>query len=1069
MSHHRRNFGARALVLTLVGASALSHPESPRAEPKYAGEKKAAIILPPAAKGPVDFARDIAPIFAERCLSCHGPNKQRAGFRLDSPQALLKPGDDGPRLVPGKSTESPLVLLLARTDEDRMPPPDKGDALDTTTIAKIRAWVDAGAQWPANFSFDVKEPVKTHWAFVAPIRPGVPVVKNSAWVKNPIDAFVLAKLEKNGTTPSATAENLALLRRAHLDVTGLPPTLAAVDASDTQKGRDAYKKMIETLLGSPAYGERWGQLWLDAARYADTDGYEKDVRRFSWFYRDWVIDAVNRDMPYDQFVIEQLAGDLLPGANQSQHVATGFLRNSMVNEEGGSDPEQFRIEALFDRMDAVGKSILGITTQCAQCHTHKYDPLTHEDYYRMFAFFNQNDEASIPAYTPEAEKTRLGIRDQIRAIDRALQAKTPDWQARVRRWETQQQYDVKWTPIQAPFIDDTTGGQRYLMMPDGSYRAAGYAPTKHNAQYVVDSDADTITAFALEQFTDPNLPLGGPGRSLRGTSALTEFRAEVAPRGKPLEKTAVRFIRAEADWEQPEKPLEKDYEDKSGRNRITGPASFAIDDKEETAWGIDAGPGRRNRFRRAIFVPEKPIHHAGGITVTITLSQRHGGWNSDDLMNHDLGRFRVSISSDPAVRLDRLTPDVRALLKIPAAKRNSDMWNQLFSIYRENNTEWKKENQNIQVLWQKHPEPTPALVVSDRPGGRVTHILKRGDFLKLGAEVKPGVPAFLPPLPETNTPPNRLTFARWMVDRKSPTPARVIVNRIWQTYFGTGLVATNEDFGTQGEAPSHPELLDWLAVELMENGWSLKHLHRLILNSATYQQQSRVTPEMLARDPYNRDLSRGARIRVDGEIVRDIQLATSGLLDLQRGGPPIMPAAPEHLFLPPSSYGPFPWITSTGATQYRRSVYIFRRRSTPFPLLATFDTPKGDQACVRRIRSNTPLQALMTLNETSSLEAARALGRRMLEQKGDPGVRIEHGFRRVLSRRPEPAELESLVGLYGRQQKRLAAGWSDPWLIASGTQKSPSALPADATPTDLAAYTIVARTLLNLDETITKE
>jgi len=1068
MQDSRPQKGPQILATLLFGIALLAALRTPSAEPKYAGEQKT-ITLPPAASLPVDFARDIAPVFAARCLSCHGPNKQRGGFRLDSLEALLKHGDDGPRLVPGKSTESPLVLLLARTDEDRMPPPDKGDALEATTIGKIRAWVDAGAKWPANFAFESKEPVKKHWAFVAPVRPPVPAVANSRWVRNPIDAFVLARLEKEGLSPSAPADATTLFRRVHLDVRGLPPSIAELDRFVANKGPDAYKKTVDELLSSPGYGERWGQLWLDAARYADTDGYEKDIRRFSWFYRDWVIDAHNRDLPYDQFVIQQIAGDMLPGATQSQHVATGFLRNSMVNEEGGADPEQFRIEAIFDRMDAIGKSILGITTQCAQCHTHKYDPLTHEDYYRMFAFLNQNDEARIPAYTAETEKLRRSVIDQIQAIDRGLQSRTPDWQARIKNWESQQRYETAWTPIQSAFIDDTTGGQKYLMMPDGSYVASGYAPTRHTAHYVVDSEFETITAFQLEQFTDPNLPLAGPGRSVRGTSALTEFKAEVSPRGKPDEKTVVRFVRAEADWEQPEKPLEKEFDDKSGRNRITGPASLAIDDKEETAWGIDAGPGRRNTFRRAIFIPEKPIVQKGGVTLTIKLSQRHGGWNSDDLMNHNLGRFRVSITSAPSPTLDRLSPRIRELFKIAAPKRSAGEWNELFAAYRAGVDAWKKENQNIEALWQKHPEPTVAMVVSAHPGGRKTHILKRGDFLKPGDKVEPGVPAFLPPLPESSTPPNRLTFARWMVDRKAPTTARVIVNRIWQAYFGVGLVATTEDFGTQGELPSHPELMDWLAVELMDSGWSLKHLHRLILSSSTYQQQSRVTPELLARDPYNRILARGARIRVDGEIVRDIALASSGLLDSQRGGPPIMPAAPDYLFLPPNSYGPFPWVTSTGTTQYRRSVYIFRRRSTPFPLLATFDTPKGDQACVRRVRSNTPMQALMTLNETSSLEAARALGRRMLEQKGDRDARIQHGFRRVLSRNPEPAELQALVGLLDRQQQRLAAGWSDPWMIASGTGKSPDALPDGATPSEMAAYTVVARTLLNLDETITKE
>jgi Protein of unknown function (DUF1549)/Protein of unknown function (DUF1553) len=935
---------------------------------------------------------------------------------------------------------------------------------------------------------------KRHWAFIAPGRPALPQVKNGSWVKTPIDRFILARLEKEGLTPQPEADRVTLLRRLSLDLIGLPPTVAEVDAFLNDKSPNAYEKQVERLLASPHYGERWGRHWLDAARYADSDGFEKDKQRSVWFYRDWVINALNADKPYDQFVIEQIAGDLLPGATQDQIVATGFLRNSMINEEGGVDPEQFRMEAMFDRMDAIGKSILGLTIQCAQCHNHKFDPLKQEEYYRMFAFLNNSYEGSVPVYTPEEQMKRANIFSQIREIEAALQERTPDWRKRMAEWEAGVAKDQpEWTVVK-PVVDDiSNGGQKYLPMKDGSFVAQGYAPTKHSVKMSAPVETRNITAFRLELLTDANLPMGGPGRSIKGTCALTEFEVEAAPAGDPKKVTKVKLVRATADYNQPERELEPIYDDKSKRRRLTGPVEFAIDGKDETAWGVDAGPGSRNQPRKAVFVPEKPITNEGGTALTFYLKQNHGGWNSNDNQNMNLGRMRLSITTAPDAVADPTPSGVREILSIPSERRTQAQVQTVFSYWRTTVADFAEANKRIAELWRQHPEGSSQLVLREHEDARETHLLKRGDFLRPDKVITPSVPAFLHPLPP-DAAPDRLTFAKWLVDRNSPTTARSMVNRIWQQYFGAGLVATPEDFGLQSEAPSHPDLLDWLAVEFMEGGnstasgsergvsqnqlatargaepWGLKHIHRLIVNSATYRQSSKVTPQLLERDPLNRLLARGPRMRVEAEIVRDIALAASGLLNPKVGGPSVFPPAPDFLFLPPASYGTKPWDESRDEERYRRALYAFRYRSTPYPMLQAFDAPNGDFSCVRRARSNTPIQALTTLNETVFLEAARALALKTAKEGGATDAsRLEFAFRRVLARRPAARESAELIGLLNRQRERFVAGELNPWNLATSDPDKPFALPKGLRMDDLAAWTAVARVLLNLDETITKE
>jgi hypothetical protein len=1023
--------------------------------------------LPAPADATIDFARDVQPIFAKHCYECHGEKKQKSGYRLDQRESALKGGEVGKTpVVAGKSTESPLILRVVSSDPDEVMPP-KGEKLSAKDVGILRAWIDQGAKWPDDIAGGKK---RDHWAFKAPVKPSAPQPKNASWARNEIDRFILARLEKEGLTPASEADKVTLLRRLSLDLIGLPPTIEEVDAFLLDNRPDAYEQQVERLLKSPHYGERWGRHWLDAARYADSDGFEKDMSRNMYPYRDYVINALNRDVPYNQFVIEQLAGDLLPNHTQEQVVATGFLRNSMRNEEGGADPEQFRMEAMFDRMDAIGKSVLGLTIQCAQCHNHKYDPITQEEYYRIFAFINSDHEPMQAVYSAEEMMKRDSILRQIREIEGDLQHKHADWAERMAKWEDEVKGgQPEWIVVKPVVEDISTGGQRYLPQPDGSFLAQGYKPTKHTVKMEITVPQTNITGFRLELLTDPELPLNGPGRSFKGSCALTEFKVEASDPAAATNKTTVKFASATADYENAEAALEPNFDDKSGKRRVTGAVKFAIDGDNLTAWGIDAGAGRRNQARKAVFVPKETVGYAGGTKLLFMLQQDHGGWNSDEHMNNNLGRFRLSITTNAEPKADPLPQRVREILAIEREKRSPAQVATVFTYWRTQVADFKEANEKIDALYKEYPEGTTAMTLMARAEPRDTAILKRGDFLKPTKKVGAGTPAFLHALPE-DAPQNRLTFAKWLVDPKAPTTARVMVNRIWMTYFGQGIVATPEDLGTQSETPMHPELLDWLATEFMDRGWSIKAIHRLIVNSSTYRQSSRVTPDLQERDPYNRLLARGPRFRVEGEIVRDIALAASGLLTPKIGGPSVFAPAPPYLFLPPASYAPFTWTEATGPDRYRRALYTFRRRSTPYPFLQTFDTPNGDYSCVRRLRSNTPLQALMTLNETVSTECAQHLAMLALEKGGSTDEdRITYIFRRALSRKPTGDEIAELKGLMERQQKRIADGWVNPYELATGKNELPGKLPKRATPTQLAAYTVVSRVALNLDETITKE
>ncbi len=922
---------------------------------------------------------------------------------------------------------------------------------------------------------------RDHWAWKPPVRPELPVVRRADRVRSPVDRFIVARLEREGLNLSPEADRVTLLRRLHLDLTGLPPTPSDVDHFLADKTPGAWDRVVSSLLASPHHGERWGRHWLDAARYADSDGFEKDKPRFVWAYRDWVVDALNRDVPYDQFLIEQIAGDLLPQATDSSRVATGFLRNAMLNEEGGADPEQFRIDGLIDRMDCIGKAVLGITIQCAQCHDHKYDPISQEEYYRFFAFLNNDHESSVVAYSPSQQQQRDQLARQIREQEEILRHTTADWQVRMAAWEASVRGDQpEWTVVHCEHVGER--GERFYQYEDGSIRAASYAPTQWAPHFRGTNGLTSISAFRLEQLTDPNLPCQGPGRSIRGMAALSEFKVTATDPENPTNKVSVKFIQATADFANEGKSLEAEFDDRSDKKRTYGPVSHAIDGKKETAWGIDAGPGRRNQSRKAVFVAEKPVSFPKGAILEFELHQEHGGWNSDDLQTHNLGRFRLSVSSATNAVADPLPAAVRQIvMKTPAEGRSPAQNGAVFSYWRTTQTNFAEVNTRIEALWKQWPEGAPALVFAARQGQgpgesrMATRLLRRGDWLKPDREVTHGTPAFLHSLP-AGSDDSRLTLARWLVDPRSPTTARVAVNRLWQQYFGVGLVESVEDLGMQSPPASNRELLDWLAVEFMQPSqpgvapWSIKHLHRLIVSSAVYRQSSRVSPVLLERDPNNRLLARGPRFRVEGEIVRDIALSVSGLMNPTLGGRAVYPPAPEFLFQPPASYGPKTWRVETGSDRYRRSLYTFRFRSIPNPVLQAFDAPNGDAACVRRLRSNTPLQALTSLNEPQFVEAAQALARKSVNEGGKTDdQRITFAFRQVLSRLPQAEELKALRRLLNQQRARIAEGWLNAAEMAVGKSEPVTGLLPGVTPATLAAHTAVARALLNLDETITKE
>lgn len=917
-----------------------------------------------------------------------------------------------------------------------------------------------------------------HWAFVAPIKAPLPPTTQMV-SDSPVDAFIEARLEKEGLAMSPVAPPHTLCRRVYLDLIGLLPSLAQLDAFEkdaAEHGDDvAVNSLVSTLLRRPHFGERWARPWLDAARYSDSNGYEKDLPRDQWAWRDWVINAINGDMPYDQFVIEQVAGDLLPHRTAAQLIATGFLRNGMTNEEGAIVPEQFRMDGMYDRIDTIGKSVLGLSVQCAQCHTHKFDPITQDEYYGIFAFLNNTYEAQSWVYSAAQEKKIHEIRAGIAAVEQRLKTEHPDWKQKLADWEAGQLREVEkinWTLVDPTDLHSSTGLNHPVTLPDKSILTLGHKTINGDLLVTAEPNLAGVTGIRLEALTHGDLPFGGPGRSFKGTWAVTEFIVEAQkPGSAKWEPLAMK--NATADFSEAEHTIEPEWAagwDKENK-RLCGPVAFMIDGKDGTGWRADRGPGRRNTDSVAVVQFEKPLDFPEGTKLRFSLRLNHGG-DDNGPKNAMLGHFRVALTTDADPKVNH-TPYAAVLaMQVPAASRTVKQKAEIFAAWRASVAELKPFNEEIEVLWKEFPEAeTSVLHLAERTGVdvRETHRLDRGVWDRPKEAVAPHVPAAFHQLP-AGAKPDRLTFARWLADKNSPFTARVEVNRIWQTLFGTGLVETSEDFGTRAPTPVYRDLLDWLAVDLVEHGWSRKHVIGTILASRVYRQSSRATPELLERDPRDQLMARSPRFRPDAEIVRDMVLDASGLMTDKVGGPSFFPPVPESV-LAYNYFKPVYWITAEGAERHRRSLYMFRKRSMPDPALSVFDAPNGDVACSRRGHSNTPLAALTALNEPVFIEAAQALALRIIREGGkSEAEHADFAFRVCTGRLPQPAEREEILSLIKSVRPRLADGWLSirDIMANAGTGDAPKLppLPAGVSPQDVAAWTIAARVVLNLDETL---
>ena len=983
----------------------------------------------------VQFNRDIQPVLAEHCTLCHGVDAagRQSGLRLDLRDSALQGGESGTAaIVPGHPEQSELIRRITSTDADVvMPPLRHKKPLSAKQIDVLTRWIKEGANY------------ESHWSFTAPLKAKLPDVG----VAHPVDAFVVARLKERNLSLSPAATSAALCRRLFLDLIGLPPSPDELTAFE-QRG---FEATVEALLKSERFGEKWARHWLDVARYSDTNGYEKDLPREQWMWRDWVVDAFNRDLPYDQFLIEQLAGDLLPGATQQQIIATGFLRNSMINEEGAIVAEQFRMVEMFDRMDCLGKAVLGLTTQCAQCHTHKFDPLTHDEYYGMFAFLNSSYEAQSWVYSAEQQRQIVEIHGKIRDAEQRLHAARPQWEQEFAAWKrTLLQPPIAWEPLIATELGTISGLNHPTQEADHSLLMKGHTS---NDVFLISTPAlNGVTGLRLEALTHRDLPHNGPGRSRLGTWAINEVEAFVKnPGGKDWEK--VKLVNATADFSQP------DQKSADGK-KTSGPVAYLIDGTDDTTWTADRGIGRRNQPSVAVLQFEKSLDVPEGTELKVA-------WRMTDM----LGCCRFSITRQPAPAAPPVSHAAMLALQAPAATQTSEQNAALFAAWRTSIAEAKPTNDEIDALWNSFPQAATSILhmaEQEPTHRRLTQLLDRGNWDQPLRVVKPHTPAAFHPFPD-DSPRDRLGFGRWLTDPRSPLTARVAVNRVWQSLFGAGLVETPEDFGTRAPVPEYRELLDWLAVDFMEHGWSQKHLIRTIVTSATYRQSSEASVALRERDPRNVWLARGPRFRADAEVVRDIALSVSGLITHKLGGPSVIPPVPQNVLDYNYTY-PGYWKPAEGPERYRRTLYGFRKRSMPDPVMSNFDAPNGDFACARRVPSNTPLAALTSLNEPIFVEAARALALRVLREGGkDDARRADYAFFLCTSRQPTAKERDSILDLLKSRRQRLAEGWLNPREIATGDPALLPTVPADTTPQDAAAWTLTARVLLNLDETISKK
>jgi hypothetical protein len=1161
----------------------------------------------------VDFNRDIRPILSNNCFKCHGPDeeKREADLRLDEASSAI------PRsIVAGKPEASPLVERILSSDADKvMPPPTSNKHLTDRDKEIIQRWIREGA------------PYARHWAFDPPVRPGVPAGEAGlpalASSDSPIDQFIAQPLRGESLSPAPVADSYRLARRAYFDLIGLPPSPAETERFVSDTRPDHYERMIDSLLASPSYGERWARRWLDLARYADTNGYEKDRVRSIWPYRDWVINALNADLPFDRFTLLQLAGDMVPGATLDDRIATGFHRNTMINEEGGVDPNEFRFHAMVDRVSTTGTVWLGLTVGCAQCHTHKYDPITQKDYYQFMAFMNNSDEPEIPVPLPEVTQRQLAVDQTIREYERSAPA------------FSFKSDDLEWTSLY-PTQVSSASQQPAVLLGDGSIRFQGTPPERETYTIEFDSQESDIVALRIHALTDPAFPRGGPGRADNGNFVLSEVQISAGPTDghTPLVHVPIAF--AEAPVRQPgfapylavdgkldtgwavgipgeenrdrfiiiqlaqpmattsthwtirliqnhgdkhvlgrfrfdagrfatssipiefrrRQRLEQVFEKWQKRESLYAtrwetlqpiqaksnlPYLTILDDKSvlssgdqtksdrydvryaNSAKGITAfrlealtdsrlplqGPGRifyegpfgdfflsefqivadgrPIRIRRAI----ADVANAGNRPEFTLDGNPQTGWSIDgfqgtphvviyeldepiDVDNQldlsmiferyyscGMGRFRLSYTTDLKEERQNVMPaDVENALATLAAGRSAEMTQRIRQQFLELAEERTIFREQARQIARQRPEYPTTLVMAERPPEfpRPTHLHHRGEFLQPAEVVLPDLPSAFGRLSKFDKR-DRLRFAQWLIEPNHPLTSRVTVNRHWANLFGKGIVRTTEDFGYQGELPSHPELLDWLATEFVERGWSVKELHRLVVTSRTYRQSSAASADAIAKDPNNRWLARGPRVRLEAEQIRDAFLATSGLLTPHVGGPSVFPPQPRGV-TSEGAYGPLAWNVSTGGDQYRRSLYTFAKRTAPYAMFTTFDAGSGEACLARREVSNTPLQSLTLLNDPLTLDCARTLGRGLAQGTAPVAEKVNQLYQLCLGRPALPEEQQELERFLEKQRVRFVAAPAASEKIA-GVNGSVSQ--------DQALWTLAARAVLNLDEMITKE
>ena len=999
--------------------------------------------------GEISFNRDIRPILSENCFACHGPDAvgRKADLRLDQETvAVVSSENPDGSIVRGKPDESELVARVFSTDpDDIMPPPDSHKKLTSEQRQLLQQWIEEGAEW------------EDHWAFVRPQKPAVPET-GEPWARNEIDQFVLRRLLAEKLKPSEEADKRTLIRRVTFDLTGLPPAIAEVEAFMADNSPDAYEKLVDRLLNSKAYGEHRARYWLDAARYGDTHGLHLDNVREIWPYRDWVIGAYNDNLPFDQFTVEQLAGDLLPNATQAQRVATGFNRCNVTTSEGGAIAEEFLVRYAVDRVNTTSTVWLGLTGQCAQCHDHKYDPMTMRDYYQLFAYFNNTTQPGMDGNSKESPPSiRVYPSQEEEILAERLRAEVGGLDAELKEVEKEAHKQfVEWVDEATPF-----GAQSLAnMVMQVAGKSEGEPPMEVPSSAAFEKAKPFTIAF---RYQAPDTD----GRAI----LLAQIDPDNADRGWRVvwEDWGIHIELIES-W--PNQTL------RSGVTRRVRPGSsghFAISyDGSGSSEGLRLymnGRALQSRFvndwvdsLEGDFLPSGPLR-IGGLS------------ESGDIAAKSVSEVRIFDRrlTDPEVQTLSNWTRLAGILKKPADKRSDKEKGELkpafFQVvhppYRALLAKKSEAETRLSRIEARSPY---TLVMEDKKDAEPkAHILERGEYDKPQEEVGIGVPEFLPRLAE-NAPPNRLGLAQWLVDPDHPLTARVTVNRIWQEIFGTGLVKTSEDFGTQGEPPSHPELLDWLAVTFVESGWDMKALYRMLLMSATYRQSSRVTPELKERDPENRLLARGSRYRLDAEVLRDLALHTSGLLNSKVGGPGVRPWQPAGIWqvVGYTNSNTQTFRPDLGAAEHRRTVYTFWKRTAPPPNLAIFDAPNREDCIVRRERTNTPLQALVLMNDPQFVRATRFLAKRAIEASNDTDDRIDY---LSMLLRGRPADADEKQALQASLTK-IRNAWSSQDTGArdflTDTVNPAFSLHEVKQPVELASWAMVASQLLNLDETVSR-